>query len=204
MDADKLQTALGHHPTRDRRVDAAGEQQRRAAVRTDRHAACARDRACMNEGILLAHLDIDDKVGMVHIRANLREQVGELAADVLADLGRGHRELLVAALGLDLEGLCRREIGREIVLCGRNDALERLFRADRRAGDGREAEHTACAFHNRICVRVVRDLHINDRLTHGNLAVRNVRHAALEVFQQTVLKGLSVETLEHDLAALEQ
>ena len=158
----------------------------------------------MNEGILLAHLDIDDKVGMVHIRANLREQVGELAADVLADLGRGHRELLVAALGLDLEGLSRREIGRKIVLCGRNDALERLFRADRRAGNGREAEYTACAFHDGICVCVIRDLHINDRLTHGNLTVRNVRHAALEVFQQTVLEGLSVETLEHDLAALEQ
>ena len=75
---------------------------------------------------------------------------------------------------------------------------------DRRAGDGRKAEYTACAFHDGICVCVVRDLHINDRLTHGNLAVRNVRHAALEVFQQTVLEGLSVETLKHDLAALEQ
>ena len=60
------------------------------------------------------------------------------------------------------------------------------------------------AEHDGVCVCVVRDLHINDRLTHGNLAVRNMRHAALEVFQQTVLKGLSVKTLEHDLAALEQ
>ena len=158
----------------------------------------------MNEGILLAHLDIDDKVGMVHIRANLREQVGELAADVLADLGRGHRELLVAALGLDLEGLCRREIGRKVVLCGRDNAFERLFRADRRAGNGREAEYTARALHDGVRVRFLGDFHVNDRLTHGNFAVRYVRHAALEVFQQTVLKGLSVETLEHDLAALEQ
>ena len=158
----------------------------------------------MNEGILLAHLDIDDKVGMVHIRANLREQVGKLAADVLADLGRSHRELLVAALGLDLEGLSRRKIGRKIVLCGRNDAFERLFRADRRAGDSREAEYTARAFHNGIGIRIIRDFHVNDRLTHGNFAVRYVRHAALEVLEQTVLKGFSVESLEDDFAAFEQ
>ena len=158
----------------------------------------------MNEGILLAHLDIDDKVGMVHIRANLREQVGELAAYVLADFGRGHRELLVAALGLDLEGLCRREIGRKIVLCGRDNAFERLFRADRRAGNGRKAEHTARAFHNGIGIRIIRDFNINDRLTHGNFAVRYVRHAALEVLEQTVLEGLAVESLEDDFAAFEQ
>jgi len=158
----------------------------------------------VNESVLLAHLDIDDKVGMVHIRANLREQVGELAADVLADFGRGHRELLVAALGLDLEGLSRREIGRKIVLCGRDNAFERLFRADRRAGNGREAEYTARAFHDGVRVRFLGNFHVNDRLTHGNLAVRNVRHAALEVLEQTVLEGLAVESLEDDFAAFEQ
>ena len=158
----------------------------------------------MNEGILLAHLDIDDKVGMVHIRANLREQVGKLAADVLADLGRGHRELLVAALGLDLEGLSRRKIGREVVLCGRNDAFERLFRADRRAGNGRKAEYTARAFHDGVRVRFLGNFHVNDRLTHGNFAVRYVRHAALEVLEQTVLEGLAIESLEDDFAAFEQ
>ena len=141
---------------------------------------------------------------MVHVRTNIREQISKLAADVLADFGGGHREFLVAALGLDLKGLSRRKIGCQIVLCGRNDTLERLFRADRCTGDGRKAEYTACALHNRICVRIIRNLHINDRLAHGDLAVCNVRHAALEVFQQTILKGFAVESLEDDLTALEQ
>ena len=158
----------------------------------------------MNEGVLLAHLNVHGQVGMVHVRTNIREQISKLAADVLADFGGGHREFLVAALGLDLERLCRGKVGCQIVLCGRNDTLERLFRADRCTGDGRKAEHTACALHNCICVRIVRNLYINDRLAHGDLAVCNVRHAALEVFQQTILKGFAVESLEDDLTALEQ
>ena len=204
VDAAQLQTALGHHPAGNRGVDAAGEQQRCTAVRADRHAARTRNRTGVNKGVLLAHLNVHGQVGMVHVRTNIREQISELAADVLADLCRCHREFLVTALGLDLKGLSRRKIGCQIVLCGRNDTLERLFRADRCTGDGRKAEHTACALHNRICVRIVRNLHINDRLAHGDLAVCNVRHAALEVFQQTVLKGFAVESLEDDLTALEQ
>ena len=204
VDAAQLQTALGHHPAGNRGVNAAGEQQRCTAVRADRHAACTRNRTGVNEGVLLAHLNVYGQVGMVHVRTNIREQISKLAADVLADLCRCHREFLVSALGLDLKGLSRRKIGCQIVLCGRNDTLERLFRADRCTGDGRKAEHTACALHNRICVRIVRNLHINDRLAHGDLAVCNVRHAALEVFQQTVLKGLAVQSLEDDLTALEQ
>ena len=149
-------------------------------------------------------INVYGQVGMVHVRTNIRKQISKLAADVLADLCRCHREFLVAALGLDLKGLSCRKIGCQIVLCGRNDTLERLFRADRCTGDGRKAEHTACALHNRICVCIVRNLHINDRLAHGDLAVCNVRHAALEVFQQTVLKGFAVESLEDDLTALEQ
>ena len=204
VDAAQLQTALGHHPAGNRGVNAAGEQQRCTAVRADRHAARTRNRTGVNEGVLLAHLNVHGQVGMVHVRTDLREQISKLAADVLADFGGGHRKFLVAALGLDLKGLSRRKIGCQIVLCGRNDTLERLFRADRCTGDGRKAEHTACTLHNRICVRVVRNLHINDRLAHGDLAVCNVRHAALEVFQQTILEGFAVESLEDDLTALEQ
>ena len=204
VDAAQLQTALGHHPAGNRGVDAAGEQQRCTTVRADWHAARTRNRTGVNEGVLLAHLNVYGQVGMVHVRTDLWKQISKLAADVLADFGGGHREFLVAALGLDLERFCRGKIGCQIVLCGRNDALERLFRADRCTGDGRKAEHTACALHNRICVRIVRNLHINDRLAHGDLAVCNVRHAALEVFQQTILKGFAVESLEDNLTALEQ
>ena len=204
VDAAQLQTALGHHPAGNRGVNAAGEQQRCTTVRADRHAARTRNRTGVNKGVLFAHFNVYDEVGMVHIRTNIREQISKLAADVLADFGGGHREFLVAALGLDLKCLCRGKIGCQIVLCGRNDALERLFRADSCAGDGRKAEHTACALHNRICVRIVRNLYINDRLAHGDLAVCNVRHAALEVFQQTILEGFAVESLEDDLTALEQ
>ena len=204
MDAAQLQTALGHHPAGNRGVNAAGEQQRCTTVRADRHAARTRNRTGVNKGVLFAHFNVYDEVGMVHIRTNIREQISKLAADVLADFGGGHREFLVAALGLDLKGLSCRKIGCQIVLCGRNDTLERLFRADSCAGDGRKAEHTACTFHNGIGVRIVRNLHIHDRLAHGDLAVCNVRHAALEVFQQTILKGFAVESLEDDLTALEQ
>ena len=204
VDAAQLQTALGHHPAGNRGVDAAGEQQRCTAVRADRHATCTRNRTGVNEGVLLAHLNVHGQVGMVHVRTNIREQISKLAADVLADLCRCHREFLVTALGLDLKGLSCRKIGCQIVLCGRDDALEGLFRAYRRAGDGREAEYAACTFHNGIGIRIIRDFNINDRLAHGDLAVGNVRHAALEVFQQTILKGFAVESLEDDLTALEQ
>ena len=204
VDAAQLQTALGHHPAGNRGVNAAGEQQRCTAVRADRHAARTRNRTCVYKGVFLTHFHVHGQVGMVHVRTNIREQISKLAADVLADLCRCHREFLVAALGLDLERLSRGKVGCQIVLCGRNDALERLFRADRCTGDGGKAEHTACALHNRICVRIVRNLYINDRLAHGDLAVCNVRHAALEVFQQTILEGFAVESLEDDLTALEQ
>ena len=59
-------------------------------------------------------------------------------------------------------------------------------------------------FRNGIGICIIRDFNINDRLAHGDLTVGNVRHAALEVFQQTILKGFAVQSLEDDLTALEQ
>ena len=202
--AHKLQPALGHHPARNRAVDAAREQQRRAAVRADRHAARARLGAGVDKGVLFAHLNVHGQVGVVHIRAYIREQVGQLAADVLADLGRGHGELFVPALGFNLEGLCLRKARRKVGLRGCDHALERLFRADRRARDGCKAEHMACTVHHRVCVCLLGHFDIDNRLPHGDLAVRDVLHAPGQVFEQAVLKGFAVETLEHDLAALEQ
>ena len=199
-----LHAALGDHEARDRAVDAAREQQRRAAVRADRHAARARLGAGVDKGVFLAHLNVHGQVGVVHVRAHVREPVGQLAADVLADLGRGHGELLVPALGLDLEGLGLRKARRKVALRGRDHALERLFRTDRRARDGRKAEHMARAVHDRVGVRVLGNLDIHDRLSHRDPAVRDVLHPAGQVFEQPVLKGLAVEALEHDLAALEQ
>ena len=144
------------------------------------------------------------QIGVVHIRAYIREQVGQLAADVLADLGRGHGELFVPALGFDLEGLCLRKVRRKIGLRGRDHALERLFRADRRARDGRKAEHMARTVHDRISIRILGYLDVHDRLAHGDLAVRDVLHPAGQVFEQPVLEGFAVEALEDDLTALEQ
>ena len=158
----------------------------------------------MDKGVFFTHLNVHGQVGMVHIRADRREQVGQLSADVLADLGRGHGELLVPALGLDLEGLCLCKARRKVGLRGRDHALKRLFRADRRARDGRKAEHMARAVHDRIGVRVLGHLDVHDRLAHGDLAVRDVLHPAGQVFEQPVLKGFAVESLEDDLTALEQ
>ena len=173
-------------------------------VRADRHAARARLGACVDKGVLFADFDVHRQVGAVHVGAHLREAVGQLAADVLADLGRGHRELLVAALGLHLEGLRLRKARRKVALRGVDDAFERLFWADRRARDGCKAEHMARAVHNRVCIRVLGHFDIDHRLAHGDVAVRDVLHTAGQIFEQAIFKGFAVKAFEYDLSALEQ
>ena len=158
----------------------------------------------MDKGVLFAHLNVHGQIGVVHIRAYIREQVGQLAADVLADLGRGHGELFVPALGFHLEGLCLRKARRKIGLRGRDHAFERLFRADCRARDGRKAEHMARAVHHGVRICVLRHFDIHDRLAHRDLAVRHMLHAAGQVLEQTVLKGFAVKPLEHNLPTFEQ
>ena len=144
------------------------------------------------------------QIRVMHIRPDCRKQVGQLAADTLADLGRGERELFVPALGFHLKSPCLRKARRQIGLRDLDPAFERLFRTHGCARDSREAEYMPRAVHDRVRVGLLRHLDVHDRLPHGNFAVRHMLHTPRQVFEQAILKGFAVETLEHDLTALEQ
>lgn len=102
------------------------------------------------------------QVGAVHIRFDRRKTVGQLAPDPLADLGRGHREFFVPALGFHLKSPCLRKARRQIGLRGLDHAFERLFRTHGCARDSREAEYMPRAVHDRVRVGLLRHLDVHD------------------------------------------
>ena len=133
-----MDTALGDHVARNRRVDAAGEQAHRVAAHPERQAARGALGGGMDIGGVLADLDIDRQLRVVDVDAQVRKRVVQLAADPLADLNGAHGEALVGALCLDLEALCRAQRVREIELRRLENRLFALL-AGLGAGDGDDA-----------------------------------------------------------------
>src|SRR5262249_3900140 len=92
-----------HHPVRGyRRIDATGHQHEAAPAHSDRQAALASQAIGVHEDLGLVDLDVDREIRMPQI-----DRVAELPLDPAADrdrqLGRRHRETLVAPLGPDRE-----------------------------------------------------------------------------------------------------
>ena len=83
MDALDFHAAFGDHIARNRRVNAAGEQNCCASAGSGRQAACTRNRRAVDIGRSLTDLDIDSIIGIVDINQNVREFLCQPAADLL-------------------------------------------------------------------------------------------------------------------------
>ena len=134
----------------------------------------------------------------------VRIRLGEQTADILAELDAREREALVGALRLDLEGGDGEHIVAEIVdRLLRDDVLVLL--AGGRARDGGEAENLLCRLERGVEIGlVVPRLHIKRGLAAGDLILADVLEPPAEVVHELVFKKALVQTLEKQLAGLEQ
>ena len=119
--------AFGHHIACHRTVDASGEQQQSLAARTDRNAAGAPQLPRVNIGGVISDFHSDKNVGIFHGSPEARHRLEQDGADFAGDFGRGHRETLIAAFGLCLEGFRTAQEGRQIIGGCPFDRLDILF-----------------------------------------------------------------------------
>ena len=197
----QLQTALCHHITGNRRVDAAGQQQSRLAVGADRHAARTRHFACVYICRLVAHLDIDAQLRIMHVRNQIFILVIEIAADFLANLDGIERELLIRALCLNLEALDTLQLIAQIFIDRVPDGIHILL-TDCCTANCCNAEYIVHGVQYLIHVHAVCRLYINGRLHDIHAALTDLGYTAAQVGEQAALKAAAVKTLEHDFAEL--
>ena len=203
MDALDLHAALGDHIARDRGIDAAREQHRRPSARAGRQTARAGHRRAVDIGRGLADFDVDGVIRGMDIDRDIREFLGQTAADLLRDLDGVEREALVRALGLDLEAPGHGQLVAEIVADGGKDGVEILL-ARAAAAHLRHAEDGAAGLPRAIKITVVgQRLHIERRLDDGDLERAELRHAAAGDGLELVLKHAAVLPLQDDLAKLQ-
>ncbi len=203
MDALDLHAALGDHIARDRGIDAAREQHRRPSARAGRQTARAGHRRTVDIGRGLADLDVDGVIRGMDIDRDIREFLGQTAADLLRDLDGVEREALVRALGLDLEALGHGQLVAEIVTDGGKDGVEILL-ARAAAAHLRHAEDGAAGLPRTVKIAVVgQRLDIERRLDDRDLERAELRHAAAGDGLELVLKHAAVLPLQDDLAKLQ-
>ena len=134
--------ALGHHPARHGRIDAAREEQQPFAVGADGQPARALELPRVEIGRAVADFHQHRHVGPMHVHPQFGTGRKDRPADGGGDLRRGERKGFVRAFGFHLESFVLREERGQIGLRDREDALHILFRhgGAHHAGD---AEHAA-------------------------------------------------------------
>ena len=204
MDRRQLYAALRHHPRRDRAVETAADEDRRAPAGADRDTA--RTGLCLAVDIraLLADLNAHNDVRVVHVNREVRVRTQQSAADLAGDLHRVEREFLVRALRFHLEGLDIRERFLEVLRRSLENRIHRL-RADARARVADHAEHLRHALLGLVDVRVriLRD-DVDRRLHRIHVEVAGTLDTPPDIFQKPVLKNPAVQPLEDDFAELDQ
>ena len=95
MHALQLHAALGDHVARDRRIDAAGQQQHGSASHARGQAARSGLRRAVHIGRAVAHLDIDRVIRVMHIDRHVRKGLSQTAADLLRQADGRQRKALV-------------------------------------------------------------------------------------------------------------
>ena len=129
----------------------------------------------------VAHLDVDDQFRIVYIDLDVGISLVQLAADVLAQLDAGHREALVAALGLDLEALRAEHIVPQIVDGELRYRVLVLF-AGGGAAELDDAEHLLQRFKGCVHIRaVLRGLDVHGGLEAIYAELADVCKAASDI-----------------------
>ena len=203
VDAFQLHAALGDHITRDRRIDAAGEQNHRPAADARGKAARARLRRPVDIGRVVAHLDKDRVFRVMDVHRQRRNRLRYAPADLLRDGDGGQRKTLVRALGFHLEGGGAAQIVSE-VLHRRAEDIVQVLLAGTAAAETHNAENIMtflpCAVE--IAVFFLR-LDIDRGLHDIDAEFPIGAHPAADVRFQAVLKLEAVAPLEDDLSQLQ-
>ena len=98
------QAAAGHTPGGDRAVDTAGKQVEGTAAGAHRQAAGGFHLGAVDVGGVVADLDHDFQLGVVHVHPQVMVLVQQVGAQLAADFGALHRVGLVGALSFHLKG----------------------------------------------------------------------------------------------------
>ena len=192
-----VHAALGDHPASHRAVDAAGKEQRRAAVGAHGHAAHSGPHLAVQVR-MVADLHVQHMIGLLHVHREGLVRDQDAVADLGVDGGAVQRVTLVGAAAGHLEGA-----GKALHHLHRlgGDGFEvRLVHLNRRADavHAKDLRHLADGF--------VHFRHVGDKdaaVVHGDVAAQ-LLHGILDALDQRADKGMAVEALEENLAITDE
>ena len=154
MDVMQRQAAAGHAPGGDGAVDTTGEQVQRTAAGTYRQAAGGFHLGAVDVGGVVANLNHDFQLGVVHIHPQVVVLVQQVSAQLAADLGTLHRVGLVSALGFHLKGSDAPQRLAQVGFGGLADGVE-VLGALHRAAHLDDAEHVRDAAEGLVHVQAL-------------------------------------------------
>ena len=138
----------------------------------------------------------------MHVDGKVGRHAEQLRADLAGKLGRGHGKALIAALALDLEGLCTAlaDRGKNVLADGADDGIEALF-GNCRAADADDTEYLADSVICSVNIAfLIGRLDVCDALRACYLEFSERRNAMRQLPEHDRLKLSLVKSLKDDLA----
>ena len=148
------QAAAGHTPGGDRAVDTAGKQVEGTAAGAHRQAAGGFHFGAVDVGGVVADLDHNFQLGVVHVHPQVMVLVQQVGAQLPADFGALHRVGLVGALGFHLKGADAPQRLAQVGFGGLADGVE-VLGALHRAAHLDDAEHVGDAAEGLVHVQAL-------------------------------------------------
>ena len=184
-----------HHIAGYRTIDSAGQQKHSLAAASYGKSAGTLDILGVYVSIGVTDLYSYRHLRILNIDGQIRELIKEYAAQLRADLRRIHRERLIRALRIDLEGLCAAEYILKILYTLRGYVCEVLFTHTRTAQSS-DSEDLANDLHQ---VYIVHRFYVQGTLGTGIVYLSETFQSALYVLGEHILKGLFIKTFQHHL-----
>ncbi len=172
-------------------------------VRRRGHTASTLELTAVDVRRRVANFDVDRDVGLVDVDAEVGIVLEYYAADVGADLRRVHRETLVAALCLALEGAVTGEVVLSVD-CGDFADLRDVLLDDCGAADSGDAENLARFVERRVEVEAFAGGEDDGALHARNGARAVLLHAAANLGEHQTLERAFVQPFERDFAVFEE
>ena len=152
MDRGELHAALGHHPRRHRAVNAAADEDRGLAARSDGDSARALLRLAVDIRAEIADLHPHRHIRFMDVHRQIGESVQQARAHLGGNFRRREREFFIGALGFHFEGVYGGKLRAQVLHSGGAHGFHALFRhAGAREGD--HAENFAHPLHRALQIR---------------------------------------------------
>ena len=204
MHRDYLQSAPGHPVSGDGAVNAARKQQRGPSAAAHRDPARAGQLRAVDISPLFSDFHRYAAVRVVQIHPQMWEGIQNNASQFAADGGGVHTKAFVGALCIHAEAPRGGKFPAKVVQRLPANGIPVFFsnpRTAKRGNSKHRLQPAQCLSHVDI---LLQRCDINGGLTFPDLEGTEVGQPAAGIFNHTVLKGVTVEALEHQLAGLKQ